>query len=147
MTTTCPECGAVLNNDQTCQSIFDSFLVLEFTDPAYGEVHMLTVSCFMLQHKRYSDPALGWIEEKIRLVLDAGQDGQQVTRRMAKETSQAQRTWKVLRQPGDPPLPDIAWSMTIADVAARYTDAESYCTLIRQWARVTIDEMKPWLSG
>lgn len=58
---TCPECGATWLEDSTCQSVFDEFLVLEYSDPAYGEVHFLTVVCFMIQHGRYSDEALVWI--------------------------------------------------------------------------------------
>ncbi len=58
MPTICPVCGAVLPEGSTCQSIFDEFLNLEYTDPAYGQVHYLTVTCFMIQHERYSDEAL-----------------------------------------------------------------------------------------
>jgi hypothetical protein len=45
----CPECGSRLNDGITCQSILESFLALEFSDPAYGAVHFLTASCFMIQ--------------------------------------------------------------------------------------------------
>ena len=57
MRSTCTECGAALD-ETTCQSIFDSFLVLEFSEAAYGAVHMLTVACFMIQYRRYSDEGL-----------------------------------------------------------------------------------------
>jgi hypothetical protein len=142
----CPECGAILNEGSSCRTIFDSFLVLEFTKPAYGEVHMLTVACFMIQHRRYSDEALNWIEEKLRANLEGGIPAEQIRRQASKETGQGKRTWKVTRRSGDSPLQKIAWSMTIADVASKYHDAESYRDCINQWARTTLLEMKPLLS-
>jgi len=49
-----------------------------------------------------------------------------------------------IRRPADaPPLPKVAWSLTIADVAARMHDADSYCRLIEEWGRVTLKEMGP----
>ncbi len=147
MPTTCPECGAALNNGNTCQSIFDSFLVLEFSDPAYGVVHMLTVACFMIQHGRYSDAALAWITQQLRANLEDGIPVSQIRRQAARETGQGARTWKVTRRPEEPPLPRIPWSMTIADVAAGAQDAHNYCELVKNWARTTLNEMKPLLKG
>ena len=139
----CPECGAMLGEETSCQAIFDTFLALEYTDPGYGKVHMLTVACFMIQHGRYSDEALTWIEQQLRVYLQEGQPVEQIRQRAAKETRQDARTWKVIRRPDAPPLPRIQWSMTIADVAASYRDAESYCELVTQWARSTLHEMQP----
>jgi hypothetical protein len=140
----CPECGAVLSEGSSCQAIFDSFLVLEFTHPEYGEVHMLTVACFMIQHGRYSDEALTWIEPTLRAHLEEGVPAQHIRQQAGKETGQDRRTWKVTRQLGARPLPKIAWSMTIGDVAAQYEDARSYCELVRQWARTTLSEMSAY---
>ncbi len=144
MRNTCPDCGAVLSEGNSCQAIFDVFLVLEFTDPAYGEVHMLTVACFMIQHGRYSDEALAWIEQKLRENLEAGKPAGQIRREAAQEAVQGTRTWKVTRSRGAP-QPKIAWSMTIADVAGKYSDAAQYRKLIQQWARTILQEMKPLL--
>jgi len=147
MTTTCPDCGAALPEGATCQSIFDEFLVLEFTDAGYGTVHMLTVACFMVQHGRYSDAGLRWIERQLSAYLEEGMTTEQIRRQAARETGQDKRSWKVTRQPDEPPLPRIAWSLTIADVAANYHDAESYRQWITRWAQATLTEMKPWLTG
>jgi hypothetical protein len=144
---TCPDCGALHTNDTTCQSIFDEFLVLEFTDPGYGAVHFLTVSCFMIQHRRYSDPGLVWIADKLRLFLEEGVATADIRQMASKEAGNETRTWKVTRRPDEPPLPPIAWSMTIADVANRYTDAASYREQITAWAQVTLREMQPWLNA
>lgn len=147
MSYTCPECGAVIAADKTCQDIFDAFLVLEFTDPAFGEVHMLTVACFMIQHGRYSDEGLAWIKEQLRAHLEANTPVEYIRRKAGREANQANRNWKVTRQPGQPPAPKIHWSMTIAEVEAGCLDetgapdAERYGALIRDWARSTLHEM------
>lgn len=65
----CSIFGGNWNNGLTCQDMFDEFLALEFSYPAYGKIHMLTVACFMIQHHRYSNPALFWIQEKLSEVL------------------------------------------------------------------------------
>jgi hypothetical protein len=145
MTTTCPECGAALGEYGACQEIFDAFLMLEFSDPGYGEVHMLTVACFLIQHGRYSDAALTWIARQLRAYLEEGIPAGQIRQQAARETGQARRTWKVIRQPGARPLPKVEWSVTIADVAAHAQDAESYRDWITRWARATLREMQPLL--
>ena len=144
MAGTCPECGAVLSRETDCQEIFDLFLVLEFTDPAYGAVHFLTVACFMIQHGRYSDAALAWIAQMLRENLEGGVPVERIRQQANEEADQTRRTWKVVRPPDARPLPKIAWSMTITGVAARYQDAASYCELVRQWARVTLAEMQSY---
>jgi hypothetical protein len=141
VTGTCPECGAVYREETTCQEIYEAFLVLEFTDAGYGAVHFLTVACFMIQHGRYSDEGMAWIAEKLRKHLEEDVPVEEIRRQASEEADQARRSWKVARPPGAPPLPKIAWSMTIADVAGKYTDAEEYRDLIREWARVTLREM------
>jgi hypothetical protein len=143
----CPECGAALEANASCQAIFDAFLILEFEDPAYGEVHILTVACFMIQHRRYSDEALVWIEQTLRTYLDENTTVAQIRKHAAHETSQSARTWKVTRQPNARPLPKIAWSMTIADVASTYQDAASYCAAVKEWARCTLQQMRPLLPA
>lgn len=77
-TNTCPGCGAVYQNNLTCESVFDDFLVLEFTDAAYSEVHLLTVACYMIQHGQYSDDALVWIEQRLRDHLEKGIPAEQI---------------------------------------------------------------------
>ncbi|MCL4560619.1 MAG: DUF5946 family protein [Chloroflexi bacterium] len=141
----CPGCGASLRDSESCQTIFESFLALEYADPGYGEVHFLTVACFMIQHGCYSDEALAWIEQKLRLNLEQGVPAMQICRQAAKETGQGVRLWKITRPPDAPQLPKVAWSMTIIDVKAGYHDAASYCALVTEWARRTLKEMSPLL--
>jgi hypothetical protein len=101
----------------------------------------------MIQHRRYSDSALVWIEQQIRHHLEENANYRQEIRELNLETDSTHRTWKVTRQPGEPVLPKITWSMTIADVASGYKDASSYRELVRRWTRLTLDEMKPLLRG
>ena len=56
----CPECGAP---DNLCQTRFDEFLALEFSDMRYGAVHNLTVATFMLQHSSRMSKE-GWLYER-----------------------------------------------------------------------------------
>jgi len=91
---------------------------LEFSNPAYGKVHMLTVSCFMIQHQRYSDPALVWMQQTLRDVLENGVDPSDIRLQVTSDVDQGQRDWKIERQPDELKLPYIDWSITIADQPA-----------------------------
>ncbi len=118
MSEICSLCGAATDVDLTCQIRFDEFLALEFTNPAYRKVHLLTVSCFMIQHQRYSDPALLWMQKALRDVLENGVNPSEIRLQMTSDVDQSNRDWKIERQPGEPKLPHIAWSITIADQPA-----------------------------
>lgn len=141
MTNVCNNCGARRDESQTCQSIFDGFLAMEFSDPAYGRVHMLTVACFMIQHNRYSNAGLAWMTQQLRNTLERGEPLAHIGRKAVRETQNSRREWKVLRGVDESPLPRVAWSMTIADVARGQHDAESYCRLVEAWARCVMEEM------
>ncbi len=56
----CPECGAT---DHSCQTRFDKFLALEFTNASYGAVHHLTVATYMLQRSSKLTRA-GWLYKR-----------------------------------------------------------------------------------
>lgn len=141
MSERCAECGAILPEGKTCKEIFDELQLLEIYDPAHYQVHFLSVACFMIQHGRYSDEALAWIHEKLRVYLDQELTHEQLRRLIANETSNASRKWKILRQPGAAPLPKTEWSMTIIDVVKDAPDAETYCKQVRRLARVTLEQM------
>lgn len=143
MPESCPECGAAWSSGLTCQSIFDEFLVLEFTDPGYGAVHFLTVACFMIQHGRYSPQGLAWIEQRLRDHLERGVPVAQIRQDAGRTASQSARDWKVTRQPADPPQPRVPWRMTITGVVPAYDSAASYCAAVERWARMTLEDMQP----
>lgn len=146
MSVRCSECGAVLSEGSTCQTIFEEFLSLEYTDPAYGQVHFLTVACFMIQHGRYSDEALAGMQSLLRAYLDEELTVQQLRERAAKGMNDATRPRKVTRQADALPLPKVAWSQTIADVAQSMRDPEKYCEQVKQWARTTLQQMPALLQ-
>ena len=136
----CPECGAAPVDGQSCQDIFHACLALEFSDPAYGAVHNLTVPAYYLQH-----PSLlsrrGW--EEMRATLTAFLvDGVSVgeMRRQATETlDSGQRDFSFRK--GEPmELAGIAWARTIADI--RLDDAENYRADIRIWAQAVLDDLE-----
>lgn len=141
MSKRCAECGAVLDTERSCQAIFEEFLALEYTNPAYGKVHFLTVACFMLQHRRYSDQALSGMYDLLRAYFEEHLTDQQLRQRTASNLGQVSRSWKITRRASDPPLPFVPWSMTIADVARSMQHPDEYCERITAWARVTLQEM------
>ncbi|WP_010275793.1 DUF5946 family protein [Paenibacillus senegalensis] len=140
MSEACPLCGAVSTEGKTCEEIYHEFLALEFTDPDYGRVHFLTVACYMIQHEGYSDESYVWVESALRKYLQEGWPISMIREDAARGPGRD----KGVRRPADAPhLPKIAWSMTIADVAAQMHDAESYCRLIEQWGHAALKEMGP----
>ncbi len=147
MANICLECGASLNPNESCQSNFEAFLTQEYSQSKYGEVHFLTVTCFMIQHGRYGDAALRWIEPRLRAFLKSGTLSNNDRLEMARAAGNNHRHWKVSRQLGEKELPKISWTFTIADVARQYNDADTYCALVKEWASTTLAEMQQWLTS
>ena len=145
MSAFCPSCGASWAEIGDCRTIFESLLALEFTRPAHGKVHFLTVACFMIQHGLYSDEGLVWIRSMLQAYFDQALTPEQLRQLAARDTGNDVRTWKVNRAPDARPLPRINWHVTIADVALGYEDAESYCEWVRRWGRAVLQEMAPLL--
>ncbi len=53
----CSRCGAVAPDGQAgCRRLFEEVLALEYSDPAYGAVHLLTVDAHALQHSEDHGP-------------------------------------------------------------------------------------------
>jgi hypothetical protein len=145
MTPTCHECGAPLHDHQTCQAQFEELLALEFSSPPHGQVHLLTVACFMIQHNRYSDEALTWMADQLRAHLEQGLSPALIRSRAARAAMQPNRTWKIPRQPEARPLPVIPWSLSIADPFSTRHNPVLYCAMARRWAAATLAEMQPLL--
>jgi hypothetical protein len=69
----CACCGAVLpGGDEGCRAAFGEVLAREFSDRAYGAVHLFTVDAHALQHSEWHGPRsnavhlmrLGWLIER-----------------------------------------------------------------------------------
>ena len=91
MNNKCSLCGAAMDANITCQRIFDKFLALKFSNPAYGKVHILTDNYFMIQHQLYSDPALLWMQQALRDVLENGVVPSDIRLQMTSEVDQSKR--------------------------------------------------------
>jgi len=132
MSIPCPHCGAVLREKETCADRFDLAQFKEMADPAFGQVHYLSVPCYKLQHNAYSRP--GWLAVRDllhRFVFD-GLTPEQARRSLRAGLYAGNRVWRVTKGPKLPGVEDIAWSVTVADL--RLDSATDYCEDVRRWA-------------
>ncbi len=132
----CPECGAP---DNLCQTRFDEFLVLEFTDPGYGVVHNLTVATYMLQHSSKMSKE-GWLYERdlLREFLVENKSPEFIRKQNKDLVDSGKRTFKFKSKTGVPVINKSTWMKTILDVRAE--NAEVYCEGIKAWAKSVLDE-------
>jgi hypothetical protein len=132
----CPECGAP---DQLCQSRFDEFLALEFTNAGYGAVHHLTVVAYMVQHSSKMTRE-GWMYERklLREFLIENKSPATIRKQIKDTVDSGKRTFKFKSKTGVPVIDKISWKKTILDVRAE--NAEVYCEDITAWARSVLDE-------
>lgn len=134
----CPECGAP---DNLCQTRFDEFLVLEFTDPGYGAVHNLTVATYMLQHSSQLSKE-GWLYERdlLREFIVENKSPSLIRQQVKNSVDSGKRTFKFKSKDGKPIINKTSWRTTILDVRAENT--EVYCEDIRAWAKSALEEAK-----
>ena len=130
----CPECGA-----EDCQTCFDEFLVLEFTDTGYGSVHHLTVAAYMLQHSSKLTRE-GWLHERelLREFLIENKPPAFVRKQNKDLVDSGKRTFKIKSRDGKPVISKTAWTKTILDV--RTENAEVYCEDINAWAKAVLED-------
>lgn len=138
-TPVCPECGAVLVDEQICQDIFYACLSLEFSDPAYGAVHNLTVPAYYLQHPILLSRA-GWEQMRATLAgfLVDGLSVGQMRRQAAETLDSSQRNFS-FRKGAPMDLTGIVWARTIADICL--DDADTYRADIHRWAQSVLDDL------
>lgn len=133
----CPECGAP---DALCQSRFDEFLALEFSDPGgYGSVHNLTVAAYMVQHSSRLTRE-GWLFERslLREFLVEGKSPALVRQESRKALDSGKRQFKIKSRTGQRIIEKSEWTKTILDVRAE--NAETYCADIEAWARTALED-------
>lgn len=132
----CPECGAP---DNLCQTRFDGFLVLEFTDAGYGAVHHLTVATFMVQHSSKMTRE-GWLYERelLKEFLFENKPPQLVRKQMKDTVDSGKRKFKIKSRDGLPVINKTIWTKTILDI--RTENAETYCEDVTAWARSVLEE-------
>jgi hypothetical protein len=134
----CPECGAA---ETLCQIRFDEFLVLEFTDAAYGAVHHLTVAAYMLQHSRRLTRE-GWLYERELLseFLVENKLPSFIRKQNKDLVDNGKRKFKITSRDGLPVINKSKWANTILDVSIK--NAEVYCADVTAWARSVFDEVE-----
>lgn len=127
----CPECGAA---GSQCETRFDEFLVLEFSDPAYGAVHHLTVAAFMLQHSSRLTRE-GWLAERklLREFLVENKPPSFIRKQNRDLVDSGRRTFKFKSRDGKPVIQKFSWARTILDI--RPENAGTYCADVTDWAR------------
>jgi len=132
----CPECGAP---DNLCQTRFDEFLVLEFSDAGYGAVHHLTVATFMIQHSSKMTRE-GWQYERdlLREFLVEKKTPALMRKQIKDTVDSGKRTFKFKSKTGVPVINKTAWAKTILDVRAE--NAEVYREDLNAWARSVLEE-------
>ncbi len=134
----CPECGAP---DSLCQTRFDEFLVLEFTDAGYGAVHHLTVTAYMLQHSSKLTRE-GWLHERelLREFLVENKPPAFIRKQNKDLVDSGKRKFKIKSRDGLPVINKTTWTKTILDV--RVENAEVYCEDVTAWARSALEDVQ-----
>jgi hypothetical protein len=132
----CPECGA---SDNLCQTRFDEFLVLEFTDPGYGAVHNLTVCTFMVQHSSRMSKE-GWMYERglLREFVVEKKSPSLIRQQVKDSVDSGKRKFTFKSKDGVPVINKSTWTKTILDVRAE--NAELYCEDINAWAKAVLED-------
>ena len=132
----CRECGAP---DNLCQTRFDEFLALEFTDPGYGAVHNLTVCTFMVQHSSRMSRE-GWLYERdlLREFIVEGKSPSLIRQQVKDSVDSGKRKFRFKSPDGAPLINKSTWKKTILDVRAE--NAEAYREDIIAWAKSVLEE-------
>jgi hypothetical protein len=134
----CPECGA---SNSACESRFHECLAKEFEDPAYGAVHHLTVTAYMLQHSSQLTRE-GWLHERdlLREFLVENKPSAFIRNRNKDLVDSGKRAFKIKSKDGVPVISKTTWTKTIMDV--RMENAEAYCEDVTAWARSALEEVE-----
>lgn len=151
MSARCALCGAAQIDGMDCQAIHEYLTGYDFTpDNAVPHaIHFLQVTCFMVQHERYSDEALGWAQTMLQAHLDAGmstRDLRKFVTGRVQGSGSSTRTWRFNRASDARPLPKIAWEITIADVARQMGREATYAEMVTRCAHATLQQMSALLA-
>jgi hypothetical protein len=140
---TCPECGAVWQDQRTCQEIFHEMLYWEAENPSLGEVHHLMVLCYHLQHpSMYSPEGLDQAKSLLYYFVEVGVHPQQIRRRDGSKLSSQNRKWKIkaTEKSRGSYQNEIHWKMVTKDVV--FAGKNNYCHSVRKWAKTTYEILK-----
>lgn len=135
MNEVCSDCGAILVEEQPCETYFHQMLFWENEEPENGRVHHLAVLCYHLQHPAlYAPEGLAYARQLLKRFVVDGEAPAQVRQQAKEQVASNNRQWKIKGSAGSRgsyPVP-IVWRMTAADVVAGGID--NYCENVEKWA-------------
>jgi hypothetical protein len=128
----CRLCGALVPDGiESCRAIFEEVCVREYSDPAFGAAHLLTVDAYALQHsEEHGLRSNAFHLMRLCLLLEHGGDpriGAGPPRATAKALEQHYRRFPFLEPPSQ------RGEGTIADVYGA-PDAREHSERVRRWA-------------
>ena len=140
----CPECGASREEGKQCRDYLDQVKAWEFEDVmGVGEVHLLTILCFNLQHPSlYSKKGL---EFSLSMLLDViGTARAEVLRAHRKSLpvlSTDSRDFQISATPESVGTyaSAPAWTITIEDIMAG--GRERYRERVKEWSQATFTSL------
>lgn len=136
MSMRCPECGAP---DAACEIRFHECLALEFQDPAFGVVHHLTVTAYMLQHSSQMTRE-GWIHQReiLHQLLIEDKPPAFIRQQNKDLVDSGKRAFKIKSKDGKPVINKTTWTKTVLDI--RMENAEEYCEDVIAWASFVLQD-------
>lgn len=137
---TCPDCGAPMKNDLTCQEMFDELLAREFSDPACGAVHHLTVLCYNLQHPgAFSEESIQWSISALTAAVKQKWTAEDILSDNRRNLSG--KKVPILRKDNLPvdSLRDH-WTMTVANVYS--VSPKGHAERVKKWATAIIEDLE-----
>lgn len=138
----CPMCGALVPEHlESCHAIFEEVLTREYSDPAFGAVHLLTVDAYVLQHSEEHGPRSNafHLQRLCRLLEHGGNPGigQRPPRKVGKAFEQQYHELPDLE------APQQRGRLTIAHVHGAQ-DAQQHAELVREWANSVWEAYHPY---
>lgn len=131
----CPYCGSSLGENEKCNTLFEKVLAREYSNPEYGDVHLLTVDCYALQHPEIHGPRSNAFHLlRLSFILHRGSSpaiGFQ-DKRLGTLVKRKYRDFPNLR------ASDSRGSITVADVIEA-TNPQDHGRRVRQWAQAVWD--------
>lgn len=135
----CPECGGHYRDEDGCRQKFEAMLALEFSDPAFGRVHFLTVTAYMLQHPTRLSRR-GWLAMRDLLSrhLRDGHGVEDIKVGVRRAGVSAAKGWKI-KADGTTFHEAIGldWPLTAADVDP--SDSVRYGAGVQAWAEAALE--------
>lgn len=129
----CPMCGGIVPAGVArCRDLFNEVCAREYSDPAFGAVHLLTVDAYALQHSEEHGPRSNAFHlARLGRLMERGESaaiGQRPPRAVGKAEESRYRQFPELEPPA------FRGSLTIADVPSA-SDPDDHARRVWAWAR------------